>query len=409
MYTSSYCITRYLVDCSFFKHLFVFLIADLTLIKSCTMMFSNGIVTQTQNSGLKTGRKRNTAMNNLYIFTYAPMIFSNNSEKEQPNTDSWSQSLRCQPSDCVPKVIRRPGILTGYRPADQPWSYYFRSLFWIHNETGNIWTHLLAPVLCISLVYSFSRDLNFSADASTHGLLLFTVTSTLSFISSTVAHLLHNKSELAHYILFSMDYIGIALYGYGFGMMLYYSSGNKLFYDTMGHYFPVVHSLLTSNITLCCFIARTKYRHRHSIERKCLQVVSSAVAVIFSEVVVMFRIYSEIKSNDISITRSYHMYQLIFSVTNGLSFAMHQPEKSYPGKFDIWGHGHQWFHISVACCALSQLYASYEDLLTLDRSVLNMAEPNVGIIWGSLVVFIVLNVSILAFFYPKFKNITRCK
>ena len=48
------------------------------------------------------------------------------------------------------KVMWEPGILSGYRPTDQPWTFYLRSLFWIHNETANIWTHLLAPVLSVS-------------------------------------------------------------------------------------------------------------------------------------------------------------------------------------------------------------------------------------------------------------------
>ena len=304
----------------------------------------------------------------------------------------------------VAKVMWEPGILSGYRATNQPWTFYLRSLFWIHNETANIWTHLLAPVLSISLVYSFRKDIDFSTNISSHGLLVFTITSTISFLSSALAHLFHSKNELVHYIVFSLDYIGIALYGYGYGIMVYYCSGNELFYNTMGNFFPIIHALLASNITICGIIARTKYRNKQCLPRKYLQVFSAGSSVIFCQLVVMFRMY---ETSGITITHSYHMYQLFLSFTNGLLFSMHQPERAYPGKFDIWGHGHQWFHLSVICCALSQLLACHEDLLFMRKSVLNMAQANVVTIWGSLLAFILINVSILLLFYPKLKHLAK--
>ena len=35
-----------------------------------------------------------------------------------------------------------PYIKTGYRRRYQDAKYYLQSLFWMHNETINIWTHL---------------------------------------------------------------------------------------------------------------------------------------------------------------------------------------------------------------------------------------------------------------------------
>ena len=341
---------------------------------------------------------RNTEANNN-VFTH-----KNVQEYEDTNIRILKPPKGLTRSDTV-KVMWEPGILSGYRPTDQPWTFYLRSLFWIHNETANIWTHLLAPVLSVSLVFSFRKDIDFSTNISSHGLLVFTLTSTISFFSSALAHLFHSKNELVHYIVFSFDYIGITLYGYGYGIMVYYCSGSELFYNTMGTFFPIMHALLASNITLCGIIARTKYRNKQCLPRKCLQVISSGSSVIFCQLVVMFRMYESI---GINITHSYHMYQLFFSVTNGLLFSMHQPERAYPGKFDIWGHGHQWFHLSVICCALSQLLACHEDLLLIPKSELDMAEPDVVTIWGSLLAVILINVTILCLFYPKLKHLAKC-
>ena len=323
------------------------------------------------------------------------------------DTETWKlQSAKSLTRNFVPKVMWEPGILTGYRLINQPWSYYVKSLFWIHNETVNVWTHFIAPFLCITLVYGFSKHIDFSRDISAHGLLVFAVTSTISFLSSALAHLFHSKSELIHYIVFSVDHIGISLYGYGYGIMVYYCSGNELFYKTIGHGFQIVHALLALNITLCNIIARTKYKINQCLSRKCVQVISCALSVIFCKVALMFRLYC-VDSNGISITSKYHLYQTFFSITNGLLFSLHQPERTYPGRFDIWGHGHQLFHLSAIFCAMCQLAASYEDLLILPRSVLDMAEPNLVKIWGSLATVISLNITILMLFYPKLKNLTK--
>ena len=57
------------------------------------------------------------------------------------------------PRENVPEVMWEPGVLTGYRPIDQPWTYYLKSLCWIHSETVNVWTHLVLPYVILVVVY----------------------------------------------------------------------------------------------------------------------------------------------------------------------------------------------------------------------------------------------------------------
>ena len=42
-------------------------------------------------------------------------------------------------------------LLHGHRPQLHTFTECFRSIFRIHTETGNIWTHLIGEMLCISL------------------------------------------------------------------------------------------------------------------------------------------------------------------------------------------------------------------------------------------------------------------
>ena len=41
------------------------------------------------------------------------------------------------------------GIIYGFRKPNEPWLYYFASLFQPHNELLNMWTHLVGMILVI--------------------------------------------------------------------------------------------------------------------------------------------------------------------------------------------------------------------------------------------------------------------
>lgn len=49
----------------------------------------------------------------------------------------------------VPHLFRERFILSGYRPVGLPWRCYILSLFQVHNETLNTWSHLLAAVCVV--------------------------------------------------------------------------------------------------------------------------------------------------------------------------------------------------------------------------------------------------------------------
>ena len=310
------------------------------------------------------------------------------------------------PREMVPSVMWEVAILTGYREAYQPWIYYLKSLFWIHNETGNIYTHLLSPLFTLAMVYYFSKNIDFYTNQSAHGMLVFIVTAIFMFLLSATAHLLHSKSEMTHYIMYCLDYFGIAQFAYGQGIMLYYCSGNELFYKTVGKSFPIVVALFASNATICKVMARTLYE-KHNPKRKLLQVSSGVLCFFVGESPILFRLYSCMMQNnffcDVKST-FYHSLANVFSLLCVLLFSLHQPEKAYPGKFDIWGHGHQWFHIAVNGGVICISYAVYLDLLTNSRQNLGLAQPNVLSIWLSFFIFIVTNIFMLLLIFSKYKS-----
>ena len=58
----------------------------------------------------------------------------------------------------VPVVFREPHVEAGFRLLGQPWSYYIFSIFQLHNESLNIWTHLLAFALTAKKWLAFQLE-----------------------------------------------------------------------------------------------------------------------------------------------------------------------------------------------------------------------------------------------------------
>lgn len=56
----------------------------------------------------------------------------------------------------VPPLFRERFILAGYRPVGLSWRCYVLSLFQIHNETLNVWSHLLAAVCVVMRFMAFT-------------------------------------------------------------------------------------------------------------------------------------------------------------------------------------------------------------------------------------------------------------
>ena len=305
--------------------------------------------------------------------------------------------------EMVPKIMWEPSIFTGYRPANMPWSFYFRSLFWIHNETGNIWTHLLSAVFMATMIHSLTSNIESDKILSAHGLVIFAVGSISMFLISATAHLLHSKSHEAHYLTFCFDFLGIVLYGYSQGVVGFYCSGSVLFYKT----FATAYRWMLAVIPPCCVVglalARTIYVEP-CFKKKLLQIGPCCISFICTQLPVVCRMY-ECLNQDLCQNSSvvYHAVSWFFFILSGILFSFHQPERIFPGKFDIWGHGHQLFHMSVLIGAGTAMYASYIDLLETKIEILLLANPDVKEMSYNFGFTILVKLGITLIFYVIYK------
>lgn len=60
----------------------------------------------------------------------------------------------CRSHHETPDLFCEPFIHNGFRPVNQPYSYYAKSLFTKHNETINAWSHYLGAIYTMYLAFT---------------------------------------------------------------------------------------------------------------------------------------------------------------------------------------------------------------------------------------------------------------
>ncbi|XP_078423303.1 membrane progestin receptor alpha-B [Cetorhinus maximus] len=271
-------------------------------------------------------------------------------------------SLPCTVKDCeVPQIFREPYICSGYRPVEQSWRYYFFTLFQRHNESVNVWTHLIAALVIVLKLQELSQTVDFFSDPHALPLLILFLSAFTYLTFSSLAHLLHSRSEFAHYSFFFLDYVGVAIYQYGSALVHYYYSAEEEWYHIIKtFYLPMATTLAWMSCIGCCY-SKSNAKVLHPRTRKLYQVVPAALAYVLDISPVVHRMYNCYSSGCTDPTIWYHASQIIFFLISAHFFSCPHPEKWFSGKCDIFLQGHQIFHVFMVLCTLAQLEAIHLD------------------------------------------------
>ncbi|XP_068135100.1 membrane progestin receptor beta isoform X2 [Hyperolius riggenbachi] len=270
----------------------------------------------------------------------------------------------------VPNLFREPYIQTGYRPTNQDWKYYFLSLFQRHNESGNVWTHLLVALAFLLRCKAFLETEDFQWNTMSMPLVIYVLASVTYLTCSILAHLLQSKSELAHYTFYFTDYVGVSTYQYGSAIAHYYYSSNQAWYDCSWYFFLPGAALLGWMSCLGCCFAKYRFQRPYPLMRKIYQVFPAGLAYGLDVSPILHRIFSCYMEGCWDNAVVFHCLQVIFFVISAYFFSCPVPEKFFPGGCDIWGHAHQIFHVFLGLCTLSQFeavlldYKNRQDLFT---------------------------------------------
>lgn len=290
----------------------------------------------------------------------------------------------------VPSRVKENFILTGYRFPNYSVKDCLLSAFRPTNETGNFWTHFL-PVFIFAyyFVEVFGWEGAPHADSPFfYPLWNYFIGVFCLLMASSMAHLLNSMSLVVREVCFFVDYGTISSYTVGSSLAYYYyihpragiveTGGNNgsqtdlkeepagslsyaipdfcVFFENF--YIPSACLVAIICVLSCCNTRQRWKRHRYLI-----RTFVFLLPFLVSSTPIFYRLltrspYSTTSSSFAASTSTAgffcrHCFWLLVSAVFNISKI---PERLAPGRFDIWGHSHQWFHCCTFLSILEELH-----------------------------------------------------
>ena len=251
-------------------------------------------------------------------------------------------------SEAPPWCRSNENICSGYRPAPKTFKDCFLSIFRIHNETVNIWSHLIPGVTCLLaiahlLMCSDGNDCGLQTEKR-FGIIYALVGSMTGFTTSSVAHVLFCKSEEVFRNALQADLIGVVLQILGHGLSLAHYALNDLPWTKF--VFFGFAQLYAFGLVLC--LSQKKYlshAYKNKIKTK-RTFLAAGFAILTCFLPAVYHMITQgVESGALF---SFVITWLSFSLSVAF-YATRIPEKLFPGSFDVWFHSHQIFHVLVVC------------------------------------------------------------
>ena len=308
-------------------------------------------------------------------------------------------------SEEVPQEVQERYIHSGYRPVESGFRATLVSLWSSHNETINVWSHVLALVYFVACFRDAYAQHVVALIPEMHQLplLVYFVGVCGLFLASSGAHLLNSISMTLRNVCFMVDYSAISVYG-AFAAVYYFyyhhARSNDVIRENGGAFLLLV--LLTSvfatwaachtrlHHTSLCHVIRTSVyalpfilgnlpvflrfsEHLHDnwssfvTSTSLLRIVSLTSDV---EQGVTSHLNTTQQINDTAqqqiflenrFFQNYVRHVLYLSAAAAINI-LKVPERWFPGCFDIVAHSHQWFHLLIFLGIREQVHLVLYDI-----------------------------------------------
>jgi len=244
-------------------------------------------------------------------------------------------------------------IVSGYRPASNSYRKSAGSLFYLHNESVNIWTHLLGSLAAIIGSVVLYGELKERYHSATQDDVLvfacFFAGAAACLGMSATYHAISNHSHGVAKFGNKLDYLGIVFLIWGsFVASIYYGFQEDVM--LMRRYWAMI-----TTIGAGCAVVSTDSRFRTPQLRPLR--AGMFVAMGLSAVVPVFhglQLYGVEKMTQLIGLPWLLVQGLLYLIGAGL-YAARVPERFHPGRYDIWGSSHQIFHVLVVLAAAAHL------------------------------------------------------
>lgn len=274
--------------------------------------------------------------------------------------DNLIEQLRSKPYNLLkfeelPKWYQdNPFCRSGYRPVSNSWITCLSSLGHLHNESMNIYTHLIPAigllvgqfVIHIGLKYCYPE-----ASIGDHAVFSIQVDAAIvTMLLSCIYHTMMCHSQGVENLMLRVDYVGILTlilgsFFSGIYVGFYCEPALRRVYWSM----IITLSLVTATLVLHPKLQGVKYRVHRT-----WAFISTALSG-FAPIIHGLLLYGW---NEMWVRSGmpYWFLEGIFYLIGAFFFVTRLPESIWPGRFDIWFSSHQFFHIFVVIASLVHLY-----------------------------------------------------
>jgi len=254
----------------------------------------------------------------------------------------------------------------GHRPPLPNFLECFKSIFRIHTETGNIWTHLLGQVAFIGLaIYFMTRP---TAEIDYQEKIVFMTFFTGAIVCMCMSFIFHtvncHQNKFIGQVFAKLDYCGIAFLTVGsFVPWLYYS-----FYCD---YTPkVIYLTIVCILGVSCVIV--SLWDKFGTPR--LRPFRAGIFITFGLSGIAPATHYAIQNGWEKSINEAALGWLVFMgflyIAGAMLYAFRIPERFFPGKVDIWFHSHQLFH----CFVIAGAFVHYHGISNMALHRLKIGE-----------------------------------
>jgi adiponectin receptor len=242
-------------------------------------------------------------------------------------------------------------IHTGYRAPSNSYSKSFHSLLYLHNETVNIYTHLIGALLAalssILLYATLSPRYLTASREDVHVFASYFAGAVACLGMSATYHTIQNHSHEVAVWGNKLDYLGIVFLIWGsFIPVLYYAFTSEP--ELRRTYWAMITTLAAGTSVAC---VHPSFRTPALRPFRALMFVLMGLSAVFP-VLHGIRLYG-VEHLRKSIGLDWVLLEGALYITGAGIYAARIPEKWAPGKYDIWGSSHQIFHVLVVLAAAS--------------------------------------------------------
>ncbi|TVU48051.1 hypothetical protein EJB05_07673 [Eragrostis curvula] len=316
--------------------------------------------------------------------------------------------------DALPEFLKHNEFVVDYYRSEWPIKEALLSAFSIHNETINVWTHLIGFFVFLALTVCAATMVPMEYEASSHIVVKTTgmmsnhtggnplvlidgavmamqalrnasvqpelASAALSsahrvarwpfyaylcgamfcLLMSSACHLLACHSEHASYVLLRLDYAGITgLIVTSFYPLVYYTFLCDPFYQSLYLGFITVFGAAAVVVSMLPVFEAPQLRWARAALFACMG-ASGLVPIVHKMLVFGNR-------PEAVLTTGYEMAMGAFYLAGVVVYATRVPERWMPGRFDLAGHSHQLFHTLVIAGAYTHylaglVYLSWRDM-----------------------------------------------